>query len=76
MSINSQELVASGLGRDPSRKTLYPPKNSKSSGILHDIISKYNGKDIANMPTVIEQVTQLKMIDEAHLHCRKHKLVA
>ena len=28
------------------------------------------------MSTVIEQVTQLKLIDEAHLHTRKHQLVA
>jgi hypothetical protein len=54
MSINSYELLASGQGRDAIYRTLYPATSSKSSGILHDILSKYNGKDIAAMPTVIE----------------------
>ena len=33
---------------------LYPATASKSSNILKDILSKYNGKDIASMSTVIE----------------------
>ena len=61
MSTNSQEQVSckpvSCKALQVKAELLYPATASKSSALLKDILSKYNGKDIASMPTVIEQVT-------------------